>query len=86
MDKFIGFMEKHFIPIASKIGSQRHLVAIRDGFIVTMPLMILGSFGVLINNLPIPAYIDFMNGIFGEGHGKPLGTTCQQVLFQYLVC
>lgn len=50
MNKFIAFMEKHFIPIASKIGSQRHLVAIRDGFIVTMPLMILGSFGVLINN------------------------------------
>lgn len=31
MNKFIAFMEKHFIPIASKIGSQRHLVAIRDG-------------------------------------------------------
>lgn len=26
MDKFVAFMEKHFIPVASKIGAQRHLV------------------------------------------------------------
>ncbi|NVD96085.1 hypothetical protein HV547_11240 [Enterococcus faecium] len=32
MDKFVAFMEKHFIPVASKIGAQRHLVAIRDYF------------------------------------------------------
>lgn len=73
MNKFIAFMEKHFIPIASKIGAQRHLVAIRDGFIVTMPLMILGSFGVLINNLPIPAYINFMNNLLGEGKWQAFG-------------
>ena len=84
MDKFIGFMEKHFIPIASKIGSQRHLVAIRDGFIVTMPLMILGSFGVLINNLPIPAYIDFMNGIFGEGTWQAFGNNLSAGTFSIL--
>ena len=34
MDKFVAFMEKHFIPVASKIGAQRHLVAIRDSFMV----------------------------------------------------
>lgn len=42
MNGFIAFMEKYFIPYAAKIGGQRHLVAIRDGFITTMPLMILG--------------------------------------------
>lgn len=84
MNKFIAFMEKHFIPIASKIGSQRHLVAIRDGFIVTMPLMILGSFGVLINNLPIPAYIDFMNGIFGEGTWQAFGNNLSAGTFSIL--
>lgn len=73
MNKFIAFMEQHFIPVASKIGAQRHLVAIRDGFIVTMPLMILGSFGVLINNLPIPPYTNFMNNLFGEGRWQAFG-------------
>ena len=33
--------------------AQRHLVAIRDAFVVTMPLMILGALAVLINNIPI---------------------------------
>ncbi|WP_159722758.1 PTS sugar transporter subunit IIC [Enterococcus sp. CSURQ0835] len=65
MNRFIDFMEKHFIPVASKIGAQRHLVAIRDSFMVTMPLMILGALAVMINNLPIPGFQSFMNGIFG---------------------
>ena len=47
MDKFVAFMEKHFIPVASKIGAQRHLVAIRDSFMVSMPLMILGALAVI---------------------------------------
>ncbi|KAA9392849.1 PTS sugar transporter subunit IIC, partial [Kocuria coralli] len=58
---------------AAKIGGQRHLVAIRDGFITTMPLMILGSFAVLINNFPIPAYQKFMNNLFGEGTWQAFG-------------
>ncbi|EAD9582938.1 PTS sugar transporter subunit IIC [Listeria monocytogenes] len=73
MNGFIAFMEKYFIPYAAKIGGQRHLVAIRDGFITTMPLMILGSFAVLINNFPIPAYQKFMNNLFGEGTWQAFG-------------
>lgn len=65
MNAVISFLEKYFVPVASKIGSQRHLVAIRDGFVTVMPLMILGSLAVLINNLPINAYQEFMNNIFG---------------------
>ena len=49
MKKFIEFMEKYFVPIAGRIGSQRHLVAIRDGFVSIMPLILAGSFAVLIN-------------------------------------
>lgn len=73
MDGFINFMEKYFIPPASKIAAQRHLVAIRDAFIVTMPLMILGSLAILINNLPIPMYQTFMNNTFGEELWKSFG-------------
>ena len=32
------------MPIAGKIASQRHLQALRDGIILTMPLIIIGSF------------------------------------------
>ncbi|WP_050615631.1 PTS cellobiose transporter subunit IIC [Bacillus testis] len=67
MNKFIQFLEKYFVPFAGKIGSQRHLVAIRDGFVAIMPLIILGSFATLINGLPFEGYQNFMVKIFGEG-------------------
>lgn len=66
MKKLIEFMEKYFVPVAGKFGSQRHLVAIRDGFVAIMPLIVLGSFAVLINNLPWPAFQSFMRMVFGE--------------------
>lgn len=79
MNKFVEIMEKNLVPFASKLGNQRHLVAIRDAFVVSMPLMILGSFGTLINTLPIQAYQDFMTNLFGEkwlafGNGLNNGT------------
>lgn len=67
MKKFMEFMEQKFVPVASKIGAQRHLVAIRDSFMVMMPLMILGALAVLINNLPIPFFQEFMTNLF---HGE----------------
>ncbi|MGY6313459.1 PTS cellobiose transporter subunit IIC [Bacillus cereus] len=66
MQKFIAFMEKYMVPIAGKIGSRRHLAAIRDGFIAVMPLILVGSMAVLVNGLPIPAFQDFMKDLFGE--------------------
>lgn len=50
MDTFINFMDEHFVPVAAKIGSQRHLLAIRDGFAGVMPITLAGAFAVLINN------------------------------------
>lgn len=66
MKKIIEFLEKYFVPVAGRIGSQRHLVAIRDGFVAIMPLILVGSLAVLFNNFPIPGWADFMKGIFGE--------------------
>ncbi len=63
MEKFMNWMERYIVPIASKIGAQRHLVAIRDGFATIMPLMIIGSFGLLIHNFPIQSVKD----LFGAG-------------------
>ncbi len=38
-----------FMEISGKIGSQRHLVAIRDSFISMMPITMAGSVAVLLN-------------------------------------
>ena len=51
------FLEEKFVPFAAKLGSQRHLVAIRDAFVVIMPVTIVGALAVLINNI---------QGVFAE--------------------
>lgn len=49
-------------PIANKFSSNRYLSAIRDGFITVMPLVIIASFFVLINNV----VLDSTNGLLGN--------------------
>jgi len=44
MNAFFNFIEQHLTPIAAKVGTQRHVAAVRDGFIGAMPFMIVGSF------------------------------------------
>ena len=51
MNAFTNWMEKYFVPVAAKIGSQKHLVALRDSFIATMPITMAGSIAVLLNAL-----------------------------------
>lgn len=43
------FLEEKFVPLAAAIGSQKHLSAIRDGFVVIMPLSIAGALATLLN-------------------------------------
>lgn len=66
MGSVIEFLEKYFVPFAGRVGSQRHLVAVRDGFVAIMPLVLVGALAVLINSFPIPAYQDVMINIFGK--------------------
>ena len=41
---FFDFIENKISPIAARAGTQRHIMAVRDGFIGAMPFMIVGSF------------------------------------------
>lgn len=59
-------MQDKLISVASRIGAQRHLAAVRDGFIRLMPLMILGSFLTLIGAVP-----DIINAAAGTGLALP---------------
>lgn len=49
MDKLTAWMERFILPFASKVGSQKHLVALRDAFIGTMPATMAGSVAVMLN-------------------------------------
>ena len=48
----MGLMEKYLMPLAMKMASNRHLNALKDGFVYTMPFLIIGSFVLLLVNLP----------------------------------
>ncbi|MEG0473541.1 MAG: PTS sugar transporter subunit IIC [Solibacillus sp.] len=78
------FLEEKFVPVAARIGNQRHLIAIRDGFIAIMPLTIAGSLAVLVNNLPIEMYQNIMNSIFGDGNWKQFGGNIWNASFAML--
>ncbi|CAM3433390.1 MULTISPECIES: PTS cellobiose transporter subunit IIC [Erysipelothrix] len=63
--KISNFMDNKVLPLGIKIGGQRHLLAIRDGMAASIPLIIVGSIFLIIGNLPIPGYTEFVSGIFG---------------------
>jgi len=76
-----------FIEIAGRVGSQRHLIAIRDGFVAIMPLIIAGSLAVLLNNFPAFGKVDFvafLNNIFGEGNWQLVGGSVWNATFAIL--
>ncbi|NRN29645.1 PTS sugar transporter subunit IIC [Photorhabdus heterorhabditis] len=49
---FMHIVESHIAPLAGRIGSQRHIIAIRDGFISAMPFLIIGSIMLIVANPP----------------------------------
>lgn len=65
--KLADFMEEKFVPVAARIGGQRHLLALRDGIIMIMPLIILAAFVLIVLEFPIPSWIQLMmrNGWVG---------------------
>lgn len=54
LNKFTSFIEAHLAGPMAKIANQRHLRAIRDGIIATLPLIIVGSFFLIIAFPPLP--------------------------------
>ncbi len=66
MKGFTSFIENHLVPVVSKITNLRYFQALRNGFMVIMPLTIIGSIFMLITDFPLAGYSDFMAGIFGN--------------------
>ncbi|MGL5721656.1 MAG: PTS sugar transporter subunit IIC [Brevinema sp.] len=58
------FMEK-FQDAGGRLAAQRHMTAIRDGIIVSLPATLAGSVFLILWFLPIPGYPEFMAKLFG---------------------
>lgn len=66
MQVLIAWLEKYFLPIAGKIGGQKHLVALRDAFIGTLPATMAGSVAVMLNALLRDLPPQFFDGYDGN--------------------
>lgn len=51
MSRLVKWLEDYVLPLASRLGQVRWLVALRDAFISLMPITIAGSLAVLIKSL-----------------------------------
>ena len=78
MGGFMRFLEEKVMPVAAKIAGQRHLQALRDGLVLTMPLLIVGSVFLVIRWLPFDAWLDYMGkdtNLWGERLSYPVNAT-----------
>jgi len=66
MEKFNKFIEKYLMPVANKMASNKHLTALKDGFVYSMPFLIVGSVILLLVNLP------FASKELSEGIANPM--------------
>lgn len=60
-DTTMRFVENVVAPIAGKISAQKHVIAVKDGFVATMPFLIVGSL------LLVLAFPPSDSGFFFEG-------------------
>lgn len=65
-----GHMRRYMdIILAVNPARSPFMVSIRQGMALMIPVMMVGAFAVFFNNLPIPAYQEFMVWLFGPGWG-----------------
>lgn len=57
--------EQRLLPLAEKTANLPTLVAVRSSLVATLPFMLVGSFALVLNNFPLPAYREFMEQYFG---------------------
>lgn len=74
MNKFMEVLSEKVLPVATKIGSNKYLITLRDAFMVSFPLTMFGSLIVVFNNLPFwPDTLknNFAN-LFGNGQSATM--------------
>ena len=59
-EKFTAFMENKMMPIMAKASANRYLNAIKDAFLLATPFIIIGSFVLLLFNLPMQDTENFL--------------------------
>ncbi len=80
LDKIV---EKAYFPWLVRVTGNPTMLSIRNGLLLTLPLVMAGCVALLINNLPIPAYQHFMLEVFGP-EWKMIGFYVKQGTFDII--
>ncbi len=60
MKNAMNFIENKTLPIMTEVSNQRHLSAVRDGLVATIPITVIGSLFLLVPSIPWPnGYVNF---------------------------
>ncbi|BDR59651.1 PTS sugar transporter subunit IIC [Xylocopilactobacillus apicola] len=55
-----SFMERYLMPVAIKLSGVKALIAMRDGIALSMPLIMAGSFFMIIGIIPITSWTNWV--------------------------
>lgn len=69
---FTEKLESNLMPVAKVISRNKYLISIRDGFLISMPLLVVGSMFMLISNFPIQSWIDLLKNT--QVHGASVAS------------
>jgi PTS system cellobiose-specific IIC component len=70
----ITFIESKVVPVLIRIGENKILVAVRNGIALTLPFTITGSLFLIIANLPIPGWSEWL-GPWADKISAPVAVT-----------
>jgi len=73
MNSIANKLAKWLMPVATKFSNQRHLSAIRDGFITIIPLVIVVSFFILINSVILDPEEGFLKNVIDLSKFQEIG-------------
>lgn len=59
----MNFLANTLAPFGEKVAKQRHLKALREGVLMAMPLVLIGSIFTLIGSFPIEAWTQWLHSI-----------------------
>lgn len=70
----VTFIESKVVPVLIRIGENKILVAVRNGIALTLPFTITGSLFLIIANLPIPGWTEWL-GPYADKISAPVAVT-----------
>ena len=56
----MDWLQNKIMPPMSKVGNNKYLVSIRNGLVLTLPAIISGSVFLIVGNIPITAWANFI--------------------------